>query len=312
MNSKLIDDYYNHSAVSNSDLSFINPEEGGSFEKFKDRKNIKYESSALEFGSALHKLVLEPEKYKLKLLDISSGLPVLKLAKAKYNESTSINECVLEAAKELNYQPNYKWDTILNKLLTPSAIEYIMDKSNAVYLQKEDYDKINYCIDSVLQSPASQYFFETNKIVEQSIYNYYDIDGFSIPTKCKPDLLIDYGNYMLLIDLKSTSSALTNFAFKYELDYVDNELKSVRKPGSFWKYRYYRQLAYYKHFVEKKYDKPVMCKLVVVETVDKYKSGVFNITDNTLEIGEKEFKYLLELVKECMLSTTPESNEFYI
>ena len=51
--------------ISNSKLSLINPAQGGSIEKYETGFAGGSYSSALEFGSAVHELILQPESFYL-------------------------------------------------------------------------------------------------------------------------------------------------------------------------------------------------------------------------------------------------------
>ena len=54
------DDYKKY--VSNSRLKLINPDEGGSPEKYKEGIKSEYNSS-FEFGTAVHQLILQPNEF---------------------------------------------------------------------------------------------------------------------------------------------------------------------------------------------------------------------------------------------------------
>jgi len=59
-------DYYQSTKISNSSLSYINPEQGGSPRKFKDyidgnSNNIS--SPSLYAGTTIHQYFLEPETF---------------------------------------------------------------------------------------------------------------------------------------------------------------------------------------------------------------------------------------------------------
>ena len=88
--------------ISNSRLKYIDPDEGGSPESFFDETH-SLSSSSIEFGSAIHQLVLQPDSY---MLCDSVSRPTAKMglmADYLYKIKNRTREEVVNASNSVGY-----------------------------------------------------------------------------------------------------------------------------------------------------------------------------------------------------------------
>ena len=120
-------EYFKDKRVSNSSLSYINPEQGGSARKFKDYLdgNLAHlETPSLYHGSMIHKFLLEPETFAVADVERPSDT-IVKIMEMVYNITkgeidTDIDkhhEYIFGSAKELNYGQTWKPDTLIKKVI---------------------------------------------------------------------------------------------------------------------------------------------------------------------------------------------------
>ena len=80
-------EYYKDKRISNSSLSYINPEQGGSPRKFKDYLdgNLEHlETPSLYHGSMIHKFILEPDTFAVADVERPSDT-IVKIMEKVYN-----------------------------------------------------------------------------------------------------------------------------------------------------------------------------------------------------------------------------------
>ena len=114
--------------ISNSQLKLINPAEGGSIDKFFNKEPSEFDGS-LEFGSAIHELVLQPDNFELvdyqfkppaKLGKFIEG--VVEFRKQKY----SIEDSIKLASKKSNYYVDKLSPKLLRTAMT-KGLKYYYD-----------------------------------------------------------------------------------------------------------------------------------------------------------------------------------------
>jgi len=109
-------------------------------------------------------------------------------------------------------------------------------------------------------------------------------------------------NIITMNDLKTTGKALQFFPGRWQEDkYKEGE--QIFIEGSFQKYHYNRQLAFYMAmllaYCNKTYgerDWKLAVNIVAVETIYPYRSQVFKIGEEALQKGMKEYNSLLKRV----------------
>ena len=292
--------------ISNSRLSLINPEQGGSPQDFFVTRP-KQRSDSLRFGSAVHELILQPDEF---LLVDKVNAPTAKahymaeylfdIMKEKGTTSPTDEE-ILEASKVIEY---YKDSMTKNKIksLRVKCQDYwtqrflfeqtYNDSKIPIYLDPKSLDKCKICVENI-----------TNDSNIQKLLHDGDHQGYEKAILL--DVQVDApGNKSFILRLKAK---LDNYTID-DNTIVVNDLKTTGKPitefkDSINKYHYYREIAMYAWLLnmcaEKFYDiksPSVKGNFLVVETFPEYKTGVYNMTPELFTKGMKEFKYLIKLV----------------
>lgn len=292
-------DYYKSKKISNSSLSYINPEQEGSAQKY-----YKYligdledtQSRALELGTLIHQYKLEPEQFNALSIDMPSDT-IQKIideviSKSEGEELSELYDLILEAAQNAEYGGKWKDDTIVSKVIT-SGEEYY----NAVLDNKDkqlvDHSTLNIMYNAVtalnrnsfardlLESTSNDYYEWVN---EKEIYFDMPVPGTDRTIECRSKVdrfgVNREKKTFTLVDLKTTSKHIS----KYD--------------GAFQYYKTYRQLAFYIRAIQSLLGdefKPEACYIVAVMTTEPYLCRVFKIdpADNYIAKGNEEIDSLI-------------------
>jgi len=307
-------DEFSH-CISNSKLSLINPEQGGSKEKYLKGLG-KSCSDSLVFGSAVHELVLQPDDF---YLEDSVDRPTSKLGFVaddlykKYSVNGTITKKdVIETCKTIGYYAN----TIENNedkisFVIDSCLPYIIERYNIekdsetipIFLDEKGRIKCLDCVNKVQGDATIQKLLhpeDSISINEAALFiNFRATDtetGKSVVLRIKGKLdnftINNKNEKIVLNDLKTTGHLLKDFA------------------GSFKRFHYARQMAIYilmlKEFARKyhfiKVPSSITANMLVVSTIAGYFTGVYKVTKEEIEEGFKEFMALLKLVAEIELA----------
>ena len=296
--------------VSNSRLSLINPEQGGSPEKFLENRHSFSDSFLL--GSAVHAEILQPGEF-----DIIGGVdrPTAKLGRMadelfKYYPNIT-DEDIIAASDKIDYYKG-KMDDRKCQLVRDNCLPYwsklkdLYDSKaitkEPIFLDNNTKSKYDACVASVKNNKEitsllePEGFFDDvivgNEVAFFVVFLAVDTEtgqSVEIPFKAKLDNFTIVGNDVTLNDLKTTRHWLDKF----------NE--------SFKDYHYYRQMGAYswllRLYAEKlKIEvKSFKANMLVVSTVPDYRSGVFRVKASEVQKGFDEFKNLLKLVAEVKM-----------
>ena len=290
--------------ISNSRLSLINPDQGGSVEKYLAREKLN--TGSLLLGSAVHAEVLQPGEF-----NIIGGVhrPTAKLGLmadelAKYYPYDITDERIIEASDKIDY---YKGKLNASKIamVRESCQEYwAMRKDitgdNNMFLDDTAYMKYKGCIESVknnsdiqrLLSPEGLFSDPIIKnelalVIHFEAVNTDTGEVVDLPFKAKLDNFTIVDGDIVLNDLKTTGHLLQDF------------------PDSFEKYHYYRQMAVYSWLLRVAFDRnftgpleSFTANMLVVSTAPEYHSRVFRVKRSDIIRGFNEFKSLLHKVAE--------------
>lgn len=305
-------DYFAHPGVSNSKLSLINYKQGGSQVKytmgFDEEKAYR---KSLETGTNIHLAILEPSRYIVSETIKPSGKvgPVMERI-IHHRKQMSILDSINKACEEVDYGQSYMLKTRLDKLKSGWEYYKFLRKANDMICMSEDvFEAVTKAVESLRANQEATTLLnpmERDVFNEHAYFKEYALQipvsgmDFPMPTtltlKCKIDnWSIDYVNKIVTLnDLKSTSNSI---------DLFDGYLEEYPVPryvvGSFQKWHYYRQMAFYLDIlashVQKHYGKGYIfeCNMIVVETRPPYQSRVFPVSRETLEYGRKEYQRLL-------------------
>lgn len=265
--------------VSNSILKYINPDEGGSPYIYANR--INSQSSSLELGSAVHKAVLEGDKYVLAEVSKPSGKLVAIVEKAYTlyleNSARTYEKVMLEAMLELDYYGEARTATRADAAIEAGE-EYfkflVATKNNNKYIVLSIEQRVKFlkAIDSIkgnkniteLLNPSSDVFnvltFSEDVLTGLAHVSWQEDDEWGsqtntgVPIKCKIDnWTIDFDNKVITLnDLKTSSYPIQDFMGKWvkQPQPITPESEVLQEvdaflPGSFQKWHYYRQMAMY-------------------------------------------------------------------
>ena len=140
---------------------------------------------------------------------------------------------------------------------------------------------------------------------EYAILCEVEVNGTILKLKAKIDSFkIDF-DQVILNDLKTTSKPV-NYFMGNNATLVDEEGNEYKQwiDGSFQKYHYFRQIAFYLFLLqaylyrEHKTVYEYKANMIVVETFPTYKCKVFPVSGKNIGLGLDEFKKLLIRVAE--------------
>lgn len=267
--------------VSNSHLKYLNPDEGGTAYNYANRKSFSTDS--LELGSAVHRAVLEGDKFVLAEVSKPSGklAKVVELAIPYYKKgSMSYEVAMMKAMMDLDYYGETR-TAARNDTATENGKEYFdflmktQDTSSLIILAPEQREKFLKAIDSIknnksieeLLHPSNSVFnilhFSEDVLTGEILVKIQESDKsmgigsatqVTIPVKCKIDnWTIDFDNKVITLnDLKTSSYPIQNFMGRWvkvnePIEPGSEKIVEVDKflPGSFQKWHYQRQMAIY-------------------------------------------------------------------
>ena len=319
-------EYFALDAISNSKLALINPEQDGSPQRFfMERSN--YSSTALELGTAVHALLLERGKNFLSDFEKPGGkIPLL--IKTAYNLSVreqnpiDYTEALTIACKIHDYYSTALSDTRINTLKEKGQeyLDFLKEeaKPGMIVLTADQRDKCIKCVGSVKsnshaigllypeQSDTLLSFDEDVILMDVEATFEEELEDNVITMKIKGKIdnwSVDLKNNIITMnDLKTTGKALQFFPGRWQEDkYKEGE--QIFIEGSFQKYHYNRQLAFYMAILlahcNKTYgerDWSLAVNIIAVETIYPFRSQVFRIGEETLKKGMEEYNSLMKRV----------------
>lgn len=295
-------EYYKHPAVSNSRLTLINPEQGGSYLKYlKGFEEEEKYSRSLERGSAVHLALLEPELFIPNDTDKPSDAMTHFLRKVKeYRKEMPIQKAIDTAKETTGYGKSWKQDTLLKKLMP--YYKFYKEMYNGG-LSRDTYDTLLKCVAAVKANEEAMQLMEGG-FNEHPMFRSVTltVDGIDQELELKAKIdnwTIDYDNKVVTLnDIKTTGDPISLFGGYMEQYPVKQFVK-----GSFHKYRYYRQMAFYLDMLLDHLssyglggDWVVNVNMIVVETHGNYECRVFKVSDHALKYGRDEYVKLLKLL----------------
>lgn len=298
--------------ISNSLLSLINPEQGGSPKMYEEglREHSKY-SDSLIFGSAVHELVLQPDDFILvdnvNRPTAKMGAMADELYKAFLNDGVSDKD-IIAASDKVDYYKG-KMDETKIENVRDKCMNYWQDRQDwesrhatsnkePIYLDPKSREKLQLCLSAI----------EANKELQGLLHP----EGvFNTPIVINEgalfmDVKAEDGNNETILKLKGK---LDNFTIDTDTnEVVLNDLKTTGHwlcnfNDSFEKYHYARQMAMYsfmlQSYVKTKFgidDFSQSVNMLLSCTVPDYRSGIFKVTNKQIHRGLLEFKDLLQRV----------------
>lgn len=288
--------------ISNSRLSLINPDQGGSVEKYL--ANEKVTSSSFLLGSAVHAEILQPGEFTI-FGNVSRPTAKLGLMADELADSypNITDDLIVAASDKISYYKGKmnadRISDVRSKCQEYWAKRKYLAGDNNLYLDDPTYIKYKGCVNSINDNVEIQKLLHPEGLFEEPIiHNELAItivfeaintetgEVKELPFKAKLDNHTITDGNVVLNDLKTTGHLLQDF------------------PESFNKYHYYRQMAVYAWLLI------TMCgamqipiesltaNMLVVSTVPDFHSQVFKVKTSDIVRGFNEFKSLLHRVAE--------------
>lgn len=200
----------------------------------------------MEIGSALHCLVLEGE--------------------AEFNNRYILKpeDIALNTKEGKEWKASQKGKTILTNSERERAWDSVHGMAKAL-MQLEWFD----------QSQT-----DYRKFNELSIY--WEADG--IPCKGRLDRLVDMGDHLMILDLKSTDS-------------IEHGTFLKKLIGGM---NYLFQSAWYAEAASLAYDKPCKFVFAAIERAEPWSLALFEISDEMMDEGNRQIKRARQLLKKCL------------
>jgi len=304
-------DYYSVPAISNSGMSHINPEQGGSPARYKkfiiDREGEEESTPSLENGKLVHLYVESPEDFIV--ADVNKPADMLASWAEEVFDSHEWEEYNIGSeffnSKVLSLRGDrYKNIKDEEKVLAKfnDAVDYfiylIISNGDKLVLTSSQKEIVENCISSLRSNPvAYKLLFTVGEDFGDLAYNELAITWKNDDLLCKALLdrvrVLPEKKAVEIIDLKTTSKPVSKF------------------PGSFEYWRYYRQMAWYKsaiiEYMNKEQDQSLVgwdinIYMVVVETTGLFETKVFSVSEEWLEKGSLEANDLFNRIKICTRS----------
>ena len=298
--------------ISNSRLSLINPEQGGSPEKYLNGLKNSV-SDSLYFGSAVHEMILQPESF---YIEKSVDRPTAKMGFMAdylykyYLEGGLSVEDVIEASDKIDYYKGKMDDKKIYNVFekcTPYWESRSKLKDNdkiPIFLDEKSRNKLYKCLESVNNNIEIQDLLHPKGIVEDPLS--MNEAALFIDVKAK------FEDKECILKLKAK---LDNFTIDFESNkIVLNDLKTTghfidQFENSFKKYCYYRQMALYIWMLTlyaKKYHNiskisSLNANMLLISTIPDFKSGIYRVSKQEISKGYNEFKFLLQEVAKLYL-----------
>lgn len=322
--------------LSNSALSKLNPNQGGSpgrFKAFLANKSERDDSMSLERGRLLHKYVEDPKSFAIapETLPGDSVRAIIDLVFKKRKEIGIMGVLgdwpteILTAATDIQYgNGKYKTDTILTKVVESAAYyahlvandgKHMVDDGTRKSLMgmitslENHTDIREYLIDkkvSEYDTPQQAYLMGATTWVAKEYPIAFKIDG--IPAKALLDYIeVDFIKKTILYrDAKTTSKPVMLFMGSTAFEKIPNEPKLyiASRNGSFQMYHYYRQFAFYRLAIKSLFSeediKSYGMAFVndVFESVSPYEIMSHLAEAYWIQAGESEIELILKIVKD--------------
>lgn len=299
--------------ISNSRLSLINPKQDNDPKAFFEGlgKHNKY-SDALIFGSAVHELVLQPELFEL-AMDVDRptakmGFMADELYRA-YIRGELNDSIIIAASNKIDY---YKGK--MNKERIESVIDACVpywesreayEKSigdpsiTPIYLDPKGRERVLECVAALKRNKSIQKLLHPEGILEDPISENEQAILLDVEVK-----IPKFDSFILRL-----KSKIDNYTIDTETNtIVINDVKTIGKivsefSNNFDRFHYHRELSLYSWLmtlVAKKFYGMETCTVqsncLVVSTIPKYYTKVYQLSKADFIKGWNEFKFLLRLV----------------
>lgn len=314
--------------ISNSRLKLINPDEGGDPNKFfAGLNNNKIYSDALIFGSAVHELTLQPDKFVLTNVDRPTAKAGFmadyiwdNYIKQEGPIGDNIGELIaaleddvfIEASDEIDYYKGKMNEDKISALKEKCEPYWVArsqyedehtDDTTPIYLPPKMRDQLQEVLNSFNKNNKFKELLNPKGLLEDPI----SMNETTILMDMEYTVTLPEGEKTGILHLKSK---LDNFSIDNENNTITvNDVKTTGKyvtefaSGAFNFFHYYRELGMYtwllRHAVAKHYNiynPTIKSNCLVVETFPGYFTKTYEVTKLDLMKGMQEFGWLLRQV----------------
>jgi len=193
----------------------------------------------------------------------------------------------LEGDEEFEKRYVMKPDNI--SLATKEGKEWKAEQVGKTVLSNSDRDRPWDSVIGMTESLRQLSWFnpeqpDYRKFNELSIY----WDAMGIPCKARLDRLVDVGDYLLVLDLKTTDSV---------------DPSSFEKKVSGWM-NYIFQAAWYAEAASVAYNKPAKFIFIGIERAEPWSAAIFEVSDEMMAEGTNQINEARRILRECMETKT--------
>lgn len=302
-------EYYSMPGISNSSMSLINPDQGGTPKKYKkyiiDKEKEEGNSPSLKNGKLIHLYVEDPGSFVIADLDkpsdmMSSWVEEIKaLLDLKEEDITSDNDMLMHVVLETQ-KDRYKTTKDPVKLWEKFCkdgfdyLKFLVKGEDKIVINSSTKEIIENAIEGIKSNPlAKELLFEVGP-------DFGDTGFSELP------IYWSDGQDESVLECKALLDRIRVFPNSKKVQLID--FKTTSKPGtlfkdSFRKFRYYRQLAYYTnallYFLKTTYSEipsdewNIEHYIVSVETYGTFECHVHDIDVLWLIEGKQEYENLL-------------------
>lgn len=313
------ENYYSYPALSNSMMSWLLPENGGSMKKFEDKMLFPQEegdSASMRLGTLIHKYVEQKTYDVFQICDVPSPA-IAKICESIAEDGiTDLDSQILSTARALDFQPGWKDQTVIDKIKEQGSayLANIMDakSKNKSLVTESEMNLIKKIGDNICEvipwnfstspdvpsdiSPR----FEKSSPFPSVIYNEKAINFVLDGIECKG--LIDIAiinpidDSVTIIDLKTTSTPLSLFE-GYKMHEITKEgIRENQVEGIMYKRQVHRQLAFYGMGLATLNYRVSNYFVLVAETEAPYEVKLVRVPDNYIELGTIRIRQALDLI----------------
>lgn len=307
-----------HIVISNSSLSYIEPEMGGSPQAFLDfftEKN-EAEKSYYRIGHLIHKWAEDRDLFAIascpKPTEVMGVIADRVIQEIEANGVAFTRELASDISLMMGYQRNWKPETRLKNVydgVEAYVNDYITRDEEKTYLTEAETITIESCVKSIEKHPIAKdlLFMQdvdfSNKSVFKELEIYWTkVFKFTLPSgeiievtvrfKAKLDsLCIDFDNKTITYtDPKTTSAGAYSFLKSFEA------------------YKYYRQQAFY-NWAIREWAKQMQVDIegftfknynIVIETNGLFQVAVYDVGPQWIFRGNNEYQKLVKRLVEHM------------
>ena len=290
----MVEDYYINPAISQSQLKLLLGPDPSIFNTIQEPDLYFEEKKHFIIGNGVDIQLTRPieefnQKFHISNLQNKPSDTIKSIVNQVYDRVKetypnietiqNYNNAILEACNDHNYQPNWKTETRIAKII--EAWEYWEDLKQAegkVVLSQEENDLISQIVMSIRTNPTTSKYFETSKDVEildqLAIYfSYCDIDCKALLDR----VIVDHKNKTIQpIDFKTMGDQTLYFP------------KSLRQRRYDIQAAFYMQALFQWCIQQDKYldYKILNFKFIVESTVNPGNPLVFTCSSELLDIGK--------------------------